>query len=65
MTNIMTTHDLATGEVDIREMTAEEIKHQEELNIAIQVDRNSQIAKRNAVLERLGITEEEAKLLLS
>ena len=60
-------HNLETGEVIDREMTNEEyekhlanIKANEESEANLQ----AQAAAKAALLERLGITEEEAKLLL-
>ena len=57
-----------TGEVIERELTTEELAQQsiDEVEIA-QAESNAQAqaAAKAALLERLGITEEEAKLLLS
>lgn len=59
--------DLATGEVIVREMNDEEYAQWEIDRIAAEV--RIQIAteakaKRQALLDKLGITEEEARLLL-
>lgn len=60
-------HNVETGEIIERELTSEELIQQkidfeaEELRIA--ANKQKAIA-RAALLERLGITEEEAKLLL-
>jgi len=64
-------HDAQTGEVIEREMTAGEIAiyekdllDRQELLAAKQKAKTEAEAKRTALLEKLGITEEEAKLLL-
>jgi len=60
-------HDILTGEVIEREMTPEELA-QHEADIAdAQAQAQAQaeaLAARQAVLARLGLTEEEARLLL-
>lgn len=61
-------HNTETDEVIDREMTAAEIADFEAVNAKIEADRAEAIAKaeqKSALLERLGITEEEAALLLS
>lgn len=59
--------DLATGESELREMNDAEFaqfqKDQAETNARIEAA-NQAAAKRQALLDRLGITEEEARLLL-
>ncbi len=59
--------DVTTGEEIIRDATAEEIA-QMELDaanaIALQAEADAKAAQRQAVLNRLGITEEEARILL-
>jgi len=64
-------HDAQTGEVIEREMTAGEIAiyekdllDRQELLAATRKAKTEAEAKRIALLEKLGITEEEAKLLL-
>jgi len=64
--------DCSTGETTEVELTAEEIKDMEAAQKAAEADRKAQelIAATNAtakaaLLDRLGITEDEAKLLLS
>ena len=60
-------HDVETGKIIDREMTAEEIKSYEENAAAVQAlkDATDQKAANKAVLlARLGITAEEAALLL-
>ena len=60
-------HDLATDEVIDREMTDAEFA-QHEANQAAQAEAqataNAKAAQRRAILEHLGITEEEARILL-
>lgn len=68
MTQMTKIHDLETGEVIEREMTADEIAQGQETDALIQADREALLAKateKAALLERLGLTEDEAKLLLS
>ena len=59
--------NIETGEVTIRPYTQEEIEEVEK-NIAANEakiqETNSYLAARKAVLDRLGLTEEEAKLIL-
>lgn len=60
--------DALTGEVIEREATAEEIEFFEARAEKIanrEVEKQQQIEARAVILERLGLTEEEAKLLLS
>jgi phosphopantetheinyl transferase (holo-ACP synthase) len=62
-------HNVATGEItDVeRDLTPEELKHLDQLNKEKAAKAAEQAAKeeqRAALLDRLGITEEEAKLLL-
>jgi hypothetical protein len=57
-----------TGEVIEREFTAEEITQFEidmENQLAIKAAEQVKAAQKSALLERLGLTEDEAKLLLS
>jgi hypothetical protein len=60
-------HNTTTGEIIEREMTAQELAQQEaDLAVAeakAQVKAEAQ-AKRQTLLAKLGITEDEAKLLL-
>ena len=61
-------HDLATNEVVDREMTDTEFaKYQADLNAENEKAelRAAKALEKEALLERLGITKEEAKLLLS
>lgn len=65
-------HDVATNEVKTINLTSDEIKERE-AEIAIwnarmaEIEANNEInlAKKNAILTKLGITEDEAKLLLA
>lgn len=61
-----------TGEILERELTEDEIAQQaidetkiEQLKAEAEANAQAQAAAKAALLERLGITEEEAKLLLS
>ena len=68
MTNPMIRiHNAETQEVIDREMTAEELTQYElyQANAALQAQARAQAATaKAALLERLGITEDEARLLL-
>lgn len=60
-------HDLATGEVIDREMTAAEIKVYEKektAEAAKLAQAEAKAAEKQAILDRLGLTADEAKLLL-
>ena len=60
-------HDLATNEIIDREMTDEEFSDYEaavEAKAAEEAEKQAATEAKAALLERLGITEEEAKLLL-
>lgn len=65
MTNLVTDHNLSTGEVITREMTETELAEKIKLDAEIETDKNSKLSNRQALLDKLGITEEEAQLLLS
>ena len=61
-------HDVATGEITDREMTSDEIKQfkaDEAIFLAKENEEKSKAAEKIALLNRLGITEDEAKLLLA
>ena len=65
---IIRIHDLATGEVVDRTMTAAEMKKAEAEKlayVAVEQERQAKAAAKAALLERLGITADEAALLLS
>jgi hypothetical protein len=60
-------HDLSTDEVIDREMNDEEFAQYEAAQAAqaaLQAEAEAKAAQRQALLERLGITESEAQLLL-
>ena len=61
-------HNVETGEIIEREMNAKELA-QREINQAVQTTRQTETeakaTARAALLAQLGITEEQAKLLLS
>jgi hypothetical protein len=80
MTNLtVKIHNVETGEVIEREMNAEELAQHEADQLAAQAKAEAEIeaiaqakaeaetkaAEKAALLEKLGITEDEAKLLLS
>ena len=61
-------HNLETGEVIDREMTSEELQKWQADKAALEAkvaEEISKAAERAALLTKLGITEDEAKLLLS
>lgn len=61
-------HNVETGEIIEREMTDAEIVASQEADALIQAERELLEAKaiaKTELLERLGITADEAKLLLS
>lgn len=61
-------HDVETGEVIDREMSAEELAQREADLAAVEaeaLEAAQKAAAKQALLDKLGITEEEAKLLLS
>ena len=65
---IVKIHNVETGEIIEREMTSEELAQfeKDKLNAAIRKQAELEAANtKTALLEKLGITEDEAKLLLS
>lgn len=59
--------DIQTGEEILREYTNEEIAEVEKAeaeSLKLQAEENAKVIARLAILEKLGITEEEAKVLL-
>ena len=58
---IIIEHNVETNEIIEREMTQEEIAN---IEIAA-VEAEAKVAVKQAILNKLGITEDEAKLLLS
>jgi hypothetical protein len=66
MTNIKI-HNVETGEIVERDMTKDEsdaLKKQNDADKAIETDRQAKNAAKEALLAKLGITAEEAALLL-
>ena len=61
----MAIHNVETGEVEIREFTAEELAKVEAQKSANAEAEAAKVAEKAALLAKLGITEAEAKLLLS
>jgi hypothetical protein len=64
---IIRIHDLATDEVIDREMTNAEFKQYEADQKAIaaaKIETETKAAQRQAILDRLGLTADEAQLLL-
>lgn len=67
-TQTKTVIDASTGEVTIEEFTAEDIKDLKKINEEIadrEIARKSAAEAKSALLIKLGITAEEAALLLS
>ena len=61
-------HNCETGEIKLRELTAEEIAHNEKILAqfaAEKIEAEAKASAKAALLDRLGITADEAKLLLS
>lgn len=61
-------HDSITGEITDREMTEQELETHEAMlaeNLARAEAETAKAAEKAALLAKLGITEDEAKLLLS
>ena len=68
MTNLTTEHNVETGEIIVREATAEEIANIENMQAKIKAREDAEakaIKEKAALLAKLGITADEAKLLLS
>lgn len=57
-------HNVETGEVIERELSADEIAAKEAEAAKVQADLEAKEAARQALLDKLGITADEAKLLL-
>lgn len=65
---MITIHNVTTGEIIEREMTAEELAQWEAQQAEAQTRQTAEAAKASekaALLAKLGISESEAKLLLS
>ncbi len=63
-----TFHDVSTGEVVVRELNDEEFavyQADQEADAIRQAEAEAKAAAKAALLEQLGITEEQARLLLS
>jgi hypothetical protein len=61
-------HNLETGEIIEREMNVQELAQFEAEQVENQIEKEviaTKVAEKAALLEKLGITAEEAKLLLS
>jgi hypothetical protein len=68
MSNMIKIHNVETGEIVEREMNAEELAQLEADNSKSaqrEAEAEATAAQKAALLERLGITQDEAKLLLS
>lgn len=68
MTNLITIHNVETGEIEIRPMNAAELTQYEADVAETQAKAQTEAAKaaeKAALLAKLGITDDEAKLLLS
>jgi hypothetical protein len=68
MTNLITVHNVETGKIIERQMTEEELAQWETDKAkaeAEKVQAEAKATQRAALLDRLGITEDEAKLLLA
>jgi hypothetical protein len=68
MTYKETIYDVVTGETTFRDYTAKEVKEAEEAQLKGETEAQAAIAKASekaALLAKLGITDDEAKLLLS
>lgn len=67
MTNLITIHNLETGEIETREMNTEELQQRKAAEAAEATRLETEAAKaaaRQAILDRLGLTADEAALLL-
>ena len=65
---IIRIHNTESNEIIDREMTAEEFKiykADQEAQLANKAEAESKATQRQAILDRLGLTSEEASLLLS
>ena len=62
-----TVHDIATGETVTRDMTADELNAYQKMQAEVEATKQAQTVKqaaREALLTKLGITEQEAQLRL-
>ena len=58
-------HNVTTGKIVVKELTEKEVIDKETQDAATMANRQVQIAAREAVLEKLGITADEANSLLA
>ena len=61
-------HNVETGEIDERDMNKEELaalKKQVQADAIVETERETKLAAKEALLTKLGITTDEAALLLS
>lgn len=61
-------HNCETGEITLKNLTAKELEQREKDAadfVAQKAEAEAKAASKAALLERLGITEDEAKLLLA
>jgi len=58
-------HNCATGEITLRDLTAKEISDREKQASAFLAEKEATARAKAELLARLGITAEEAQLLLS
>ena len=63
--NKTTIHNVTTGEIEIQEMTAQQIAQRETDDATKNAAEAQKAAEKAALLTKLGITDDEAKLLLS
>jgi len=67
MSNFVVIHNAETGEIEKREFTAEEYAQYEkdkQEDAIREAEAAAKAAQRQALLDKLGITEDEARLLL-
>ena len=67
MTNSITIHNVETGEITEREMNAAELAQwqaEQVEHLTRQAAEATKVADKSALLAKLGITEDEARLLL-
>ena len=63
-----TVHDIATGETVTREMTADELDAYENMQAEVEATKQAQLAQqvaRQKVLDKLGLSADEAAALLN
>lgn len=61
----ITIHNATTGEVETRKMTEDELAYWTKVEADLAAEKTEAEFARQALLAKLGITENEAKLLLS